>query len=199
MTPLLDIRDLVKEFVRPPGFFGFRRPGQSVRAVDGVSFAIDAGETFGLVGESGSGKTTTGRCVLRLIEPTSGEIRFQGEDVLRFSRERLRLARRQMQIVFQDPVLVAQPTHARTRHRRRAAGDPRNGAQSGAATARRGALHPRRTRSVAAARCTHISSAAASASGLVWREHWRSIRRSSSPTNLSRRLTYRSRHRSSIC
>jgi oligopeptide transport system ATP-binding protein len=109
MTPLLDIRDLVKEFVRPPGFFGFRRPVQSVRAVDGVSFIIDAGETFGLVGESGSGKTTTGRCVLRLIEPTSGEIRFQGEDVLRFSPERLRQARRQMQIVFQDPYSSLNP------------------------------------------------------------------------------------------
>ena len=109
MTPILEVRDLVKEFMRPQGFVGFRRSRQFVRAVDEVSFTIDPGETFGLVGESGSGKTTTGRCVLRLIEPTSGEIRFQGEDVLRFSRERLRQARRQMQIVFQDPYSSLNP------------------------------------------------------------------------------------------
>ena len=86
-----------------------------VRAVDGVSFAIDEGETFGLVGESGSGKTTTGRCILRLIEPTSGEVRFKGEDVLQFSTARMRQARRDMQIVFQDPYSLAQPAHARRR------------------------------------------------------------------------------------
>jgi peptide/nickel transport system ATP-binding protein/oligopeptide transport system ATP-binding protein len=80
-----------------------------VRAVDDVSFTIAEGETFGLVGESGSGKTTTGRCILRLIEPTSGEVRFKGEDVLRFSRERLRAARRDMQIVFQDPYSSLNP------------------------------------------------------------------------------------------
>jgi ABC-type oligopeptide transport system ATPase subunit len=71
--------------------------------VDDVSFSIEEGETFGLVGESGSGKTTTGRCLLRLIEPTSGSVRFRGDDVLAFSAERLRKARRDMQIVFQDP------------------------------------------------------------------------------------------------
>ena len=109
MTPLLEVKDLVKEFVRPQGFLNFRRPPAAVRAVDGVTFSIDPGETFGLVGESGSGKTTTGRCILRLVEPTSGEVRFQGEDVLRFSRERLRAARRQMQVVFQDPYSSLNP------------------------------------------------------------------------------------------
>ena len=104
--PLLEVRDLTKEFTRRKGFFS---AGSVVRAVDGVTFTIDEGETFGLVGESGSGKTTTGRCILRLIEPTSGEVRFRGDDVLRFSRGRMREARRDMQIVFQDPYSSLNP------------------------------------------------------------------------------------------
>ena len=104
--PLLEVRHLVKEFGRRGGFL---RKGSVVRAVNDVSFAIDEGETFGLVGESGSGKTTTGRCILRLIEPTSGEVRFNGEDVLSFSRSRMRQARRDMQIVFQDPYSSLNP------------------------------------------------------------------------------------------
>src|SRR4029078_10035207 len=103
---LLDVKHLVKEFSRKRGILA---PASVLRAVDDVSFSIDEGETFGLVGESGSGKTTTGRCILRLIEPTSGEIRFRGEDVLGFSRARLRQARRDMQIVFQDPFSSLNP------------------------------------------------------------------------------------------
>jgi len=103
---LLEVRNLVKEFSRKRGIFA---AASVVRAVDGVTFDVQEGETFGLVGESGSGKTTTGRCILRLIEPTSGEVRFRGEDVLAFPRERMRLARRDMQIVFQDPYSSLNP------------------------------------------------------------------------------------------
>jgi ABC-type oligopeptide transport system ATPase subunit len=106
MPPLVEVRHLVKEFTRRQGFLS--RPG-IVRAVDDVSFTVDEGETFGLVGESGSGKTTTGRCILRLVEPTSGEVRFRGADVLAYSREAMRLARREMQIVFQDPYSSLNP------------------------------------------------------------------------------------------
>jgi len=104
--PLLEVRHLVKDYTRRHGLFG---RGTVVRAVDGVSFDIHAGETFGLVGESGSGKTTTGRCILRLIEPTSGEVRFRGEDVLAYSPGRMRRARRDMQVVFQDPYSSLNP------------------------------------------------------------------------------------------
>ena len=104
--PLLEVRHLTKEFTRKKGLFG---KGTAVRAVDDVSFTIDKGETFGLVGESGSGKTTTGRCILRLVEPTSGEVVFDGRDVLALSRTDLRRARRDMQIVFQDPYSSLNP------------------------------------------------------------------------------------------
>jgi oligopeptide transport system ATP-binding protein len=105
-VPLVEVSHLVKHFVREASLF---RSGTRVAAVDDVSFTIDQGETFGLVGESGSGKTTTGRCMLRLIEPTSGAVRFRGENVLAFSRSRLRRARRDMQIVFQDPYSSLNP------------------------------------------------------------------------------------------
>jgi len=106
MPPLLEVRRLVKHFTRKQGLFA--RPSV-VRAVDDVSFTVDEGEMFGLVGESGSGKSTTGRCILRLIEPTSGDILFRGENVLSFSSTRMRQARRDMQIVFQDPYSSLNP------------------------------------------------------------------------------------------
>ena len=103
---LVEVRHLTKAFARPRGWL--RRPDETT-VVDDVSFDIDEGETLGLVGESGSGKTTTGRCILRLIEPTSGEVRFKGEDVGTFAPARLRAARRDMQIVFQDPYSSLNP------------------------------------------------------------------------------------------
>ena len=98
--PLVEVVRLTKTFDRRGRLF---TRDETRPAVDAVSFSIDEGETFGLVGESGSGKTTTGRCLLRLIEPSSGAVRFKGEDVLAFDAARLRAARRDMQIVFQDP------------------------------------------------------------------------------------------------
>ena len=106
MTPLVQVRHLIKEY---PARATLWRRGAAVRAVDDVTFEIAPGETFGLVGESGSGKTTTGRCVLRLIEPTSGEIRFKDQDVRALSPRELRRARRQFQIVFQDPYSSLNP------------------------------------------------------------------------------------------
>jgi ABC-type oligopeptide transport system ATPase subunit len=104
--PLLEVRRLVKHFIRGGGLF---HPKSVVRAVDDVSFAVEAGDMFGLVGESGSGKSTTGRCILRLMEPDSGEVIFRGENLLTFSGERMRLARRDIQIVFQDPFSSLNP------------------------------------------------------------------------------------------
>ncbi len=104
--PLVEVRNLTKHFTRGGGLF---QRGTVVKAVDGVSFTIDEGETFGLVGESGSGKSTTGRCMLRLVEPTSGEVRYRGEDVLAYSSSQMRAARRHMQMIFQDPYSSLNP------------------------------------------------------------------------------------------
>jgi len=99
--PLIEIRDLTKTYTGGDSLFAGAK--REVRAVDGVSLDISAGETLGLVGESGSGKSTLGRMVLRLIEPTSGTVRFDGHDLLTASSSRLRQLRRDMQIIFQDP------------------------------------------------------------------------------------------------
>ena len=104
---MLEVRGLKKHFTTGGGLMGLGV--DLVRAVDGVSFSIERGETFGLVGESGCGKTTVGRCVLRLIEPTEGEVRFEGADLLDLGREGMRRRRRDMQIIFQDPYASLNP------------------------------------------------------------------------------------------
>jgi oligopeptide transport system ATP-binding protein len=104
---LLEIRNLKKHF--PVGEGLFSRNKGAVKAVDGVSLTVDEGETLGIVGESGCGKSTLGRTILRLIEPTSGEIYFQGKNLLAMSQRELRDTRRQMQIIFQDPYASLNP------------------------------------------------------------------------------------------
>jgi oligopeptide transport system ATP-binding protein len=105
--PLLRVKDLVKRFPIKGGLLS--RTVGNVHAVDGVSFDLAAGETLGVVGESGCGKSTTGRCILRLIEPTSGEVWFDGKSVTRASKDELRALARDMQIIFQDPFASLNP------------------------------------------------------------------------------------------
>ena len=104
---LLTVRDLTKHFEMKRGFF-WGEPAK-VHAVDGVSFDLHRGETLGLVGESGCGKSTTGRLILRLIEPTAGSIRFEDVDILRTGKKEMRALRQRMQIIFQDPYSSLNP------------------------------------------------------------------------------------------
>ncbi len=108
--PLVEIRNLTKIYSQGDSALGTKSKGRAeVRAVDDVSFDIHSGETLGLVGESGSGKSTLGRLILRLIEPTSGSIQFEGHDLLAAGRGEMRRLRRDMQIIFQDPFASLDP------------------------------------------------------------------------------------------
>src|SRR6476660_2014746 len=104
---LLEVTDLKKHYPVRAGVL--RRQVGTVHAVDGVSFSVGVGETLGLVGESGCGKSTVARTVLRLVEPTSGEIRIDGKDITRLGKRELRPYRRQMQMIFQDPFSSLNP------------------------------------------------------------------------------------------
>ena len=106
-APILEVRDLVKHFHLGGGAFG-GEPAV-IKAVDGVSFTIRRGETLGLVGESGCGKTTTGRCILQLEKPTSGQVIFEGRDLTTASDAELRKVRRRLQVIFQDPYSSLNP------------------------------------------------------------------------------------------
>jgi len=106
MKTLLEVHNLVKYF---PGGGLLGKGKKVVKAVDGVSFTVGAGETLALVGESGCGKSTTGRCVMRLLNPTAGEIYFEGQDILRVNGGELRRLRQRMQIIFQDPFSSLNP------------------------------------------------------------------------------------------
>ena len=106
--PLVEVRDLVKHFPITSGFLVTRAVG-AVKAVDGVSFDVMRGETFGIVGESGCGKSTTARLVLRLMDPTSGSIRFDGREIAGLKRNEIKPLRREMQMIFQDPYSSLNP------------------------------------------------------------------------------------------
>ena len=106
-APLLAVRDLKKHYLAPRRWLAARKP--PIQAVDGVSFDVPRGQTLSLVGESGCGKTTTAKSVLRLVEPTSGSVRLNGEELLKLSAAQMRLRRRDVQIIFQDPYASLSP------------------------------------------------------------------------------------------
>jgi len=106
-SPILEVRDLKKYFPIQRGLFS--RTVGHVKALDGISFDVHAGEVLGLVGESGCGKTTAGRCILQLIQPTSGSVKFEGQELVGLPRRQMRPLRKRMQIVFQDPYSSLNP------------------------------------------------------------------------------------------
>ena len=108
MSPLIEVRDLTKHFPITRGILVQHKVG-AVKAVDGVSFDVNSGETLGIVGESGCGKSTTARLMMRLLDSTSGEIRFEGQDITALEGSDLKAVRREMQMIFQDPFSSVNP------------------------------------------------------------------------------------------
>ena len=170
--PLLTVKDLQVYFPILTGVM--RRRTGWVRAVDGVSFTIDRGETLGLVGESGSGKTTIGRSIVRITQPQAGSIDLGGVDLLALKGDDLRRRRRRFQMVFQDPYSSLDPRQTVGDDPRRAAPGPQPRAGQGAPGARRGAARPGRSRHLVRRALSRTSSAAASgsASASPGRSRW---------------------------
>ena len=104
---LVELKDVKKEFITAKTFFG--KPLKTVHAVDQVNLSIYEGETIGVVGESGCGKSTLGRSILRLINPTAGQVFYRGEDITKYGKEQMRQMRRKMQLIFQDPYASLNP------------------------------------------------------------------------------------------
>ena len=198
--PLLEVSDLVKHFPVRSNPLAALWPTASprvVHAVDGVSFTIESGETLGLVGESGCGKTTTGRLVLRAIDPTSGRIAFEGQDITALSARRLLPFRRKVQIVFQDPYSSLNPRLTVGRAVDRAASGCTGSRRAPRAEARvrRAARHGRAV-DPSTSIATRTSSRVASGSGWASPGRSRRARASWSPTRRSRPSTSRCARRS---
>jgi ABC-type oligopeptide transport system ATPase subunit len=164
--------------------------------VDDVSLEIERGETLGLVGESGCGKSTLGRVMLRLIDPTEGQILFEGRDIAKLPERELRPLRRRMQIVFQDPYSSPQPAHDGARHAGRGAAHPRLVKNRSEEEARVASLLERVGLRPEHMRRYPTSSAAGSGSASASRGRWPSSPASSWPTSPSARSTCPSRRRS---
>ena len=175
MTPIVEVADLKKHFPLQRGLLA--RTVALVKAVDGVSFAINPGETLCLVGESGCGKSTVGKLLLRLLEPTEGAIRLDGEDITHLGIGDMRPHRKRMQMVFQDPYASLNPRMTCGPHRQRAAGELfRHFART---SARRALPNCSRKSACAPTRCGAIRSSfpAGSASASASRARSRSTRR----------------------